>query len=75
MSPELLDQRHHRAMRYVGRIRNAAKRQYALECCRALLQGSGVPDAPTGLSCMAAQAVRMELRTILGSDFGGSDDA
>jgi hypothetical protein len=53
------------ALRYKRSIRNPVKRFYAFDVHAALIAGQPVPEAPAGLSYMAAQAVRMRLREIL----------
>lgn len=54
-----------RAMRYAQRIRNKAKRQYAVDWLAHLDVGSADPPAHPNLSVMAAQAVRMQLYEML----------
>ena len=46
---------------YIRRIRNATKRQYALDYINAFYAGTVQPDRPQDLSFMAAQGVRMNL--------------
>lgn len=48
---------------YIGRIRNAAKRAYAIAYARHL-SGGPRPEPPASLSYMAAQAVRMQLEAM-----------
>lgn len=56
------------ALRYVRRIRNAAKREYADAYLRALAFHEPEPARPEGLSVMGAQAVRMNLRELTRDD-------
>ena len=55
------------ATAYIKRIKNAAKRKYAMSYLAYLYGTTHLePDDPHNLSYMAAQAVRIELRRILG---------
>jgi hypothetical protein len=59
ISPEKLA----RACRYLNMVRNKAKREYGFAYLGWLKGGAvgAAPDKPPALSCMAAQAVRLEL--------------
>jgi hypothetical protein len=46
---------------YIQAIRNPLKRHYALLMIGHLSEGMPEPERPSGLSFMAAQAVRMQL--------------
>ncbi len=46
---------------YIRRIRNAAKRQYAIDYLNAFYAGTVQPERPENLSFMAAQGVRLTL--------------
>jgi len=56
------------AFRYVQHIRNAVKREYGDAYLRALAFHEAEPPRPAGLSVMAAQAVRMNLRELTRDD-------
>ena len=51
--------------RYVKSIRNPLKREYAKAWLRFLTCGGEEPLDPQGLSYMAAQAVRLNLRELV----------
>ena len=56
-----------RARAYVNKIRNERKRWYAAAVMSYMLRWTQTrPASPDGLSVMAAQAVRMELASIIG---------
>ena len=50
---------------YVNRIRNKAKRAYAVAYIRSCVGFDPEPENPTNLSVMARQAVRMRIDEIL----------
>jgi len=54
------------AHRYVRKIRNDAKREYAERYLRYRLGLAAEPESPANLSVMGAQAVRISLAEILG---------
>ena len=56
-----LDQRKFRALGYVKRIKCPLKREYALEYYGFAFYGEPYPERPSGLSYMAAQAVRLAI--------------
>jgi hypothetical protein len=72
--PEAIDvtSRSTEALKYIRAIRNADKRDYAIRYAIWMVRSEEdkqvvVEPVPFHLSCMAAQAVRMALNTILGS--------
>ena len=49
---------------YAARIKNGYKRWYAYAVIGAMFDGKEIPERPSMLSAMAAQAVRIHLATI-----------
>lgn len=58
-----------KAQAYIVKIRNPTKRAYAEAILSASMRGEEWPGYPEGLSCMAAQGVRMQLAEILPCSF------
>ena len=55
------DKRRLQVLSYVKRIKNPLKRDYALEYYGFAFYGEPYPERPSGLSYMAAQAVRLAI--------------
>jgi hypothetical protein len=53
------------AQRYVRAIKNPVKREYAYQVLRYIAGIADKPERPTGLSVMAAQAVRLQLANFI----------
>lgn len=50
--------------RYIRRIRNGIKREYAWQYLAYLLGNREEPDGPTEIACMASQGVRLQLQEL-----------